>query len=104
MLIAPCLPLSFKSINIPPRDESFGLFVGGGLQANVKQMKLLIHVFQPGINGLPLFGLEDLEHHPMNSTALFQELDSDLKSGSRRIIVDLLYCRFKYFTPEILPS
>ena len=94
MLTAPFLPLSFKSINIPPRGKGFGLFVSGGLQANVKQIKLLIRVSQPGINGLPLFGLEDLEHHPMNSTALFQELDPDLKSGSRRIIVDLLYCRF----------
>jgi hypothetical protein len=50
-------------------------------------MKLLIRVFQLRINSLLLFGLENLEHHPMNRAALFQELDPDLKSSSRRIIL-----------------
>jgi hypothetical protein len=81
VLAAPCLPLGFECINIPPPRKSLGLFVGGRLQTYIKQIELLFPGLQFSIEHKPFRGLDDLKLDPFDGPALFDQIDSYRKSS-----------------------
>jgi len=58
LLAGPCLPLGFECINIPPGRHGLGLFVGGRLEMDIKQIELFFPILQFGIKRKPFRGLD----------------------------------------------
>src|SRR5262245_43359638 len=94
LLMPPGLPFGFERVDIPPKGEGFGPFVGRGLQAHLKEVQLFFLVLQFGVNRQALFGLKDLEHHPLDGPAFFFQLHAYPEPSPCRIVIDLLHCWF----------
>jgi hypothetical protein len=94
LLMTPGLPFGFERVDIPPKGEGFGPFVGRGLQAHLKEVQLFFLVLQFGVNRQAFFGLKDLEHHPLDGPAFFFQLHAYPEPSPCRIVVDLLHCWF----------